>query len=79
MKKEGFKSAWQDLKSRPVYFKRGNRKKGKEKKLQKVFGNSEKISTFAVLTETEGKTKKIKTAQCHRNIADTEVEAAKVL
>ena len=60
MKKEGFKSAWQDLKSRPVYFKRGNRKKGKEKKLQKVFGSSKKISTFAVPTETEGNKKKDK-------------------
>ncbi|WP_104384849.1 hypothetical protein [Sphingobacterium sp. HMA12] len=60
MKKEGFKRVRQDLKSRPVYFKHGNRKKEKEKKLQKVFGSSEKISTFAVPTETEGKTKKIK-------------------
>ncbi len=76
-KKKGLREVWQDLKSRPVYFKRGNRKKGKEKKLQKVFGSSEKISTFAVPTETEGKTKKIKTAWCHRNIADTEVEATK--
>jgi hypothetical protein len=32
MKKEGFKRVWQDLKSRSVYFKRGNQKKGKEKK-----------------------------------------------
>ena len=32
-------------------------KKGKEKKLQKVFGSSEKISTFAVPTETEGNKK----------------------
>jgi hypothetical protein len=32
MKKEGFKRAWQDLKSRLVYFKRGNRKKEKRKK-----------------------------------------------
>uniref|UniRef100_UPI0025DC8526 hypothetical protein n=1 Tax=uncultured Sphingobacterium sp. TaxID=182688 RepID=UPI0025DC8526 len=71
-KKKGLREVWQDLKSCPDYFKRGNRKKGKEKKLQKVFGSSEKISTFAVPTETEGKTKKIKTAQCHRNIADTE-------
>ena len=59
--------------------KRWNRKKRKEKKLQKVFGSSEKISTFAVPTETEGKQKKIKRAWCHRNIADTEVEAQKVL
>jgi hypothetical protein len=35
-------------------------KKGKEKKLQKVFGISKKISTFAVPTETKGKTKMIK-------------------
>ncbi|MEI2275231.1 hypothetical protein OHD16_24120 [Sphingobacterium sp. ML3W] len=59
--------------------RRGNRKKGKEKKLQKFFGISKKISTFAVPTETEGDRKKIKRAQCHRNIADTEVEAREVL
>ena len=35
-------------------------KREKKKKLQKVFGSSEKISTFAVPTETKGKTKKIK-------------------
>ncbi|QRY57898.1 hypothetical protein [Sphingobacterium siyangense] len=58
MKKEGFKRSLAGLKSRSVYFKRGNRKKGKEKKLQKVFGSSEKISTFAVPTETKGKTKR---------------------
>jgi hypothetical protein len=58
MKKEGFKRVWQDLKSRSVYFKRGNQKKGKEKKLEKVFGSSKKISTFAVPTETKGKTKR---------------------
>ncbi|WP_343320548.1 hypothetical protein [Sphingobacterium multivorum] len=58
MKKEGFKWIGQDLKSRWVYFKRGNLKKRKEKKLQKVFGSSEKISTFAVPTETKGKTKR---------------------
>jgi len=57
-KKKGLREVWQDLKSRPVYFKRGNRKKGKEKKLQKVFGSSKKISTFAVPTETEGKQKR---------------------
>jgi len=56
---------------------RGNRKREKEKKLQKFFGISKKISTFAVPTETEGNKKKIKRAQCHRNIADTEVEAQK--
>jgi len=38
--------------------RRGNRKKGKEKKLQKFFGSSEKISTFAVPTETEGNRKR---------------------
>ncbi|MBB1644061.1 hypothetical protein [Sphingobacterium sp. UME9] len=57
-KKKGLREAWQDLKSRSVYFKRGNRKKGKEKKLKKVFGSSKKISTFAVPTETKGKTKR---------------------
>jgi len=35
-------------------------KKEKRKKLQKFFGSSEKISTFAVPTETEGKQKKDK-------------------
>jgi hypothetical protein len=59
---------------------RGNRKREKEKKLQKVFGSSKKISTFAVPTETKGKTKKDKEGRnAYRNIADTEVEAAKVL
>jgi len=58
LKKEGFKRVRQDLKSRSVYFKRGNREKEKEKKLQKFFGISKKISTFAVPTETEGNRKR---------------------
>ena len=49
MKKEGFNVSWTQ---KP--------KKEKEKKLQKFFGSSEKISTFAVPTETEGNKKKIK-------------------
>jgi len=47
MKKEGFNVSW-TRKS----------KKGKEKKLQKFFGSSKKISTFAVPTETEGDKKR---------------------
>ena len=39
MKKEGFRWARQDLKSRSVYFKRRNRENRKEKKLEKVFWN----------------------------------------
>jgi hypothetical protein len=35
MKKEGFKRVRQDLKSRSVYFKHGNRKKEKEKNFRK--------------------------------------------
>ena len=67
MKKEGFNGRWTQ---KP--------EKEKEKKLQKFFGSSEKISTFAVPTETEGKQKKDKDRRnAYRNIADTEVEAQK--
>jgi hypothetical protein len=58
MKKERFKRAWQDLKSRSAYFKRRNQKREKEKKLQKFFGSSKKISIFAVPTETRGNRKR---------------------
>jgi hypothetical protein len=47
VKKEGFNVSWTQ---KP--------KKEKEKKLQKFFGSSKKISTFAVPTETEGNKKR---------------------
>ncbi|ULT27728.1 hypothetical protein KUH03_14270 [Sphingobacterium sp. E70] len=52
----------------------GKRKEKKKKKLQK-FLEVQKISTFAVPTETEGNKKDKEGRNAHRNIADTEVEA----
>ncbi|APU96557.1 hypothetical protein BV902_24795 [Sphingobacterium sp. B29] len=59
MKKEGFKRSLAGSKIPPgLSLNAEIEKREKKKKLQKVFGSSEKISTFAVPTETKGKTKR---------------------
>ena len=51
--------------------------KEKKKKTSKVFWNFKKDFYLCSPNGNGGKQKKIKRAQCHRNIADTEVEAQK--
>ncbi|OOG15788.1 hypothetical protein BWD42_13945 [Sphingobacterium sp. CZ-UAM] len=60
MKKERFKRAWQDLKSRSAYFKRGNQKREKEKKTSKVFWKFKKDFYLCSPNGNGGKQKKIK-------------------
>jgi hypothetical protein len=51
--------------------------KSEKKKTSKSFWKFKKDFYLCSPNGNEGKNKAIKTAQCHRNIADTEVEATK--
>ena len=59
--------------------KRRNRKKRKEKNFKKFLEVQKRFLPLQSQRKRRENKKKIKTAQCHRNIADTEVEAQKVL
>jgi hypothetical protein len=79
MKKEGFKRSLTGFKIPLSLFYTRKSKKAKRKKTSKSFWKFRKDFYLCSPKGNEGKNKTIKRAQCHRNKADTEVEAAKVL
>ncbi|WP_147420850.1 hypothetical protein, partial [Sphingobacterium siyangense] len=77
MKKEGFKRSLAGLKSRSVYFKRGNRKKGKEKNFKKFLEVQKRFLPLQSQRKRREKQNDKERRNAYRNKADTEVEATK--